>query len=139
MTDITSFLSAVVDWARSEPGLAAVALVGSHARGTGRDDSDIDLMLLCESPESYLGNQSWVERFGRPLRQAIEEWGKVTSVRVWYADGRDVEYGLAGMDWAADPADEGDARVVAEGIRILYEREGELSKRVAAFGRPHPR
>ena len=34
----------VLVWAKAQPKIRAVALVGSHARGTARPDSDIDVM-----------------------------------------------------------------------------------------------
>ena len=133
-TDITAFLGGVADWAQAEPGIVGVALVGSFARGSARPDSDIDLVLLCQYPQCYLDDRSWIEQFGTPVRQAVEEWGKVTSLRVWYADGTEVEYGLAPANWAADPADQGDAQVVSGGIRILFDRDGTLSCRLRAIG-----
>lgn len=39
---VNEFLSAVVAWATEEPDIKGLALVGSHARGTARIDSDID-------------------------------------------------------------------------------------------------
>jgi predicted nucleotidyltransferase len=128
-----AFLSKVIEWARHQPGVAAVALVGSHARGTAREDSDIDLVLLTKTPRTFLTNTNWLLEFGEPIRQETEDWGKVTSIRVWYAEGHEVEFGIAGMGWASDPSDEGDARVIKNGIRILYERAGVLSTRLARF------
>jgi len=122
MSDITLFLSNLVTWARRQPGVGAVALVGSHARGTARPDSDIDILLLLDDPQAFLADASWVRAFGEPVRQEVEHWGKVTSLRVWYADGQEVEYGLAGLDWGSDPADEGDMRVIRDGIRVVYQR-----------------
>jgi predicted nucleotidyltransferase len=133
-TDIAAFLSGVADWAQAEPGIVAVALVGSFARGSARPDSDIDLVLLCQSPQTYLDDRSWIEHFGTPVRQTVEEWGRVTSLRVWYAHGTEVEYGLAPANWAADPADQGDAQVLSGGIRVLFDRDGTLSRRLQAIG-----
>lgn len=130
---VDSFLAAVVAWAGEEPRLTAVALVGSYARGTARADSDVDLLLLSESPSALLAERAWVGRFGPLAGQAVEAWGKVTSVRVWYEGGLEVEFGVTGREWAADPADTGDAGVVAAGIRILYDASGELGGRVAAI------
>jgi len=134
MSDITHFLSNLVTWARRQPGIGAVALVGSHARGTARPDSDIDILLLLDDPQVFLADTGWVRVFGEPARQEVEYWGKVTSLRVWYADRREVEYGLAGLDWGSDPADEGDMQVIRNGIRVLYEREGRLSSRIEHQG-----
>jgi predicted nucleotidyltransferase len=132
-TIIDAFLNKVVEWAQLQPEVAAVALVGSHTRGTAREDSDIDLVLLTKMPRTFLMNTDWLLTFGEPIRQETEDWGKVTSIRVCYAEGYEVEFGVAGMDWASDPSDEGDARVVKDGIRILYERAGALSNRLARF------
>jgi predicted nucleotidyltransferase len=128
--EIEEFLSRVCAWAESEPAIAAVALVGSQARGTARPDSDVDLVILTHEPGAYLDDLAWTRLFGEPSRRTIEDWGMVTSVRVWYAGGPEVEYGIAGADWGADPADEGTARVIREGIRIVCEKGGLLSSRL---------
>jgi hypothetical protein len=45
-------LQIIVDWAKKQPTIQAVAVVGSHARGAARADSDIDLVLLATNPRS---------------------------------------------------------------------------------------
>jgi predicted nucleotidyltransferase len=134
--EVASFLKSLVEWAGLQPHVAALALVGSHARGAARQDSDIDLIVLVTSPLPYLEDATWVSVFGQPVRHEIEDWGKVTSIRVWYATGLEVEFGLTGLDWASDPADQGDAHVVRHGIKVLYDRDGRLSSRLAGFGSP---
>lgn len=133
MTDVTGLLEDVVEWARSNSSIEAVALVGSHARGRVRPESDIDLVLICHTPQHWLGDLIWLANFGRPERHSVERWGKVTSVRVGYEGGQEVEFGLAPMDWAADPQDAGDRAVVSAGIRVLFDRHGELGRRVQAI------
>ena len=119
---VESFLKAVSIWASAQPDILAVALVGSHARGGARADSDIDLVLLVEDPAAYLSNADWPKRFGRVVRRQVEPYGRVTSLRVWYDDGREVEYGFTTAQWAARPLDEGTRRVIRGGMRILFER-----------------
>jgi predicted nucleotidyltransferase len=51
---VSHVLERVRDWAASQPTIAGVALVGSHARGEARADSDIDLVLLCTPPQAYV-------------------------------------------------------------------------------------
>jgi uncharacterized protein len=131
--DTAGIIQNVVEWARAQAGLVALGLVGSHARGAAREDSDLDFLLLVEAPGSYLADMRWVSAFGFPARTRVETWGKVTSLRVWYAEGPEVEFGLAPLDWGSKPADPGDAEVVGEGIVVLFERDEILSERVRAF------
>ena len=123
-----ALIEAVANWSRLEAGISAVVLVGSHARGEARPDSDIDLVLLCADPQAYLKDKQWVRRFGQPVAIQQEDWGNVTSLRVWYA-GFEVEFGLTSVDWAADPEDRGVAEVVSHGARILFDRDGILAGR----------
>jgi hypothetical protein len=123
---VAQFLEHVTAWATDQPHISAVLLVGSYARGTARDDSDIDLILIADMPDVYTSNTGWVTEFGSPERLAAEDWGKVTSIRVWYQGGPEVEFGIAGSDWGGDPEDRGDAQVVKSGYRILYDATGAL-------------
>lgn len=59
-------LAAYVDSVRSEPGALAVVLVGSVARGTEREDSDVDVYLVVDeerfAAETARGRFAWVDR-----------------------------------------------------------------------------
>ena len=118
---IQTFLDQFIDWAKLQPDIKAVALVGSHARGAASPDSDIDLVILADDPIGYIANQSWARRFGLIERHRIEDWGKVTSLRVWYEGGPEVEFGFSAIDWANKPLDKGTRKVIDEGIVILYD------------------
>ena len=61
---IRNFLNAFVSWASAHTDVQAIALVGSFARGEARDDSDIDLVILTDQPQTYLEELKWIERFG---------------------------------------------------------------------------
>lgn len=114
-------------WATGRPEVRAVALVGSHARGAARPDSDVDLILLAERPEDLTENVEWLNGFGRVRRLAVENWGRVTSLRAWYASGLEVEFALARAEWATAP-DVGTRRVVADGLRVLLDRDGVFER-----------
>jgi hypothetical protein len=129
-----AFLERIVGWAKTQADLLAIALVGSYARGSPGPDSDVDLILLTVDPEAYLENQNWISEFGEPAHVVREEWGKVTSLRVFYAHGPEVEYGIAGPEWGSDPGDDGDARVIREGCIALYEIDQHLSRKLSRFG-----
>lgn len=128
---IAALLDAVTSWAEAQPDIVALALVGSHARGDSRPDSDVDLVILCEHPEPYVGETDWVRRFGPVEWMIVENWGKVTSVRVGYRSGQEVEFGLAAPDWAAQPLDDGTRQVLSDGCRVLLDPTGLLGAAVA--------
>jgi predicted nucleotidyltransferase len=114
-------------WASSRTDIQAVALVGSYARGTAKDSSDIDLVLISKHPEHYLKKTEWITRFGHIQRQQTEDYGKLIAIRTWYFGGLEVEYGITDEDWVTLPLDEGTLRVIQDGLRILFERNRLLS------------
>src|SRR5207244_13183284 len=78
---VSDFLDRMMNWAAHQPTIAAVALVGSHARGEARPDSVIDLVLLCEEPHAFLAHTSWVHHFGAVEERHTEEAGWVHWLR----------------------------------------------------------
>jgi predicted nucleotidyltransferase len=126
---VERFLNALVAWAAEEAGVETVLLVGSHARGAATPASDVDLLLLVTDPRAYVEDPGWAGAFGAVERSAVEDWGKVISLRVWYADGPEVEFGFATPDWMASPFDDGTRKVLEDGFRVLYRRSGRRAKR----------
>lgn len=124
---IRDFVSAFISWVSTQPDIKAVVLVGSYARGAASETSDIDLIILVNDPSQYLENTGWLSQFGTINKQQTEDYGRVISLRVWYVDGYEVEYGLATLDWAQLPLDEGTQRVIRDGMQVLFEREALLS------------
>jgi len=129
--DVQAFLQQLTAWGRSRPGILALALVGSWAGKDATLDSDVDVIILARQPEALLGDRSWVNRFGQVTRLQEEPYGKVTSLRCWYADGLEVEFGITDAAWAALPLDPGARQVIADGMHILFERDGMLGKAAA--------
>lgn len=125
---VNKFLDEFIHWASAQPGVQALALVGSYARNAAKATSDIDLVLIADDPDRFLHDLKWIENFGMVEKYQIENYGLLTSVRVWYAEGPEVEYGLTDERWAAIPLDEGSRRVIADGMRVLFERGPILSR-----------
>jgi hypothetical protein len=60
-------------------------------------------------------------------------WGAITERRFALSSGLEVELGIGVPSWAAvDPVDAGTRQVVADGIRVLNDRDGTLGALVAA-------
>ena len=123
---ISRLLDEATAWASERPDVVGLALVGSHARGTARSDSDVDLILLCTDPNSMLDHRDWPARFGKVRDVEFEDYGALRSLRAFYQDGLEVEFGLAAPAWARVPLDSGTQQVIAGGIRILYDPGGLL-------------
>jgi hypothetical protein len=98
-----------------------LALVGSHARGAARPDSDVDVLCLCAEPDAFFTDDTWLARFGA-TRWNEERWGRVRTWRVWIDGGPELELNFATPDWASEPLDPGTRQVVAGGFRALFSR-----------------
>ena len=121
------YVEEVTEWASSCEAVIALALVGSHARNKAGPDSDIDFILLCDNTSHLINNLSWIKQFGKIRSYQLEEWGVVTSIRVIYIDGQEIEFGIAPLSWASIPIDAGTSRVVTDGIKILKDKRRIVS------------
>jgi uncharacterized protein len=133
-------MKAVVEWAKTQPTIHAIAVVGSYARGAARKDSDIDLVLLTTDPQAFRADLTWVQAIDwstvdiRPQSWQDEDYGLLWSRRLWLQQGGEVEFGFAPLSWAnVSPVDSGTSRVIADGCRILYDPEKLLSRLCAAL------
>jgi predicted nucleotidyltransferase len=129
---VASFLNELTAWAATRPDIAAIALIGSHARGTVQPRSDVDLVMLCSSVDELLGGD-WPTLFGEIESSSIEDYGALKSRRIFYRNGLEVEFGIAERSWAHVPLDSGTKSVLADGARALYDPEQlvEVARRAA--------
>src|SRR4051794_22601034 len=56
MRDVANASAATRSWAADCPDIAAACSIRSWARGEPRIDSNLDLIVVCEAPERYIGN-----------------------------------------------------------------------------------
>lgn len=125
---LSAFLKAFNRWAGAQSDVKAIALVGSHARDAATEGSDVDLLIVTTDVAKYINDRSWVSLFGEIAEYRIEEWGNVTSLRTFYLDGLEVEYGFTTLDWARRPMSAGSLKVVSDGMKILFDPQSILSK-----------
>ena len=132
----------VTAWAKAQPTMRAVALVGSHARGTAGPASDVDFMLLATDPDTFRADLTWVDQIdwhridAHPQKWQDEDYGLAWSRRVWLARASmPVELTFAPLCWAnVDPPDGGTRRVISGGCQILYDPDGLLVRLCEAIG-----
>ena len=127
-------LDVIAKWVRARQDIRGLALVGSHACGTARTNSDIDLVVLATAPAVLRADTSWLEAIAwssvglRIANWDDEDYGVVWSRRVRLSSGAELEISFAPVAWAlTDPVDAGTRRVVSDGCRILHDPDGLLA------------
>ena len=114
-------------------------MVGSRARGTERENSDIDLVVLADAPNAYRSDMHWLRAIdwpadGRVSRWSDENYGVVWSRRIWIAANLEIEISFAPLSWAdVAPLDAGTSRVVSDGCRILFDPDGYFERLTEAI------
>lgn len=121
------FIEDFMRWATKRKDIRAVALVGSYAREELDKDADIDLVIITETPQKYITNTEWTRVFGRPITKKVEEYGKLTSLRIWYENGLEIEYGFAPREWIQTLSGDEMKQIPDDGLRVLFEKEILLS------------
>ncbi len=108
-------------------------MVGSWARGAGRLDSDLDILLLTDDPERLTESQEWLHEIGDPPVVRRDQFGPIVECRVRFASGLELELGIGPLTWAnMRPLDAGTRMVVSDGLQILYDPDGFLTTLRAA-------
>ncbi|MBN1799643.1 MAG: nucleotidyltransferase domain-containing protein [Spirochaetales bacterium] len=124
------FIGHIKNWALNEPKVNSVLLVGSYARHNAKPDSDIDLVIIVEKQIDFLHNHDWIYLFGRVSTYSFEDWGRVQSIRVFYKDSFEVEYGITESTWAEIPVDQGTFQTINKGCRIVVDKSCLLKRLV---------
>lgn len=128
MKEPEKYIKEVKQWASSCVTVQALALIGSHARNEAKPDSDIDFLIICDDKSKLIDDIAWVNKFGEVISCTKEEWGIVTSIRVSYRDGQEIEFGLAPLNWVditfGDKIPEG----ISDRIKILIDDNNILGK-----------
>ena len=125
----------LVGWARTQPDVRGLVLVGSYARGRERMASDVDVVVLTTDQAGRVADPGWFTAL-RPGSRLVRvaRWGDVQEQRYRLRSGLLVELGLAPVTWAATPLDGGTRRVLTDGHRVLHDPDGLLSRCCSALG-----
>ena len=127
LIQVIDFIEDFMRWSKRRKDIRALALVGSYARETANETSDVDLVVITNDPQKYITDTEWTRVFGTVITKNVEDYGKVTSLRVWYESGLEIEYGFTTRDWVQTPLDKGTKRIVNDGMRVLFEKEVLIS------------
>jgi hypothetical protein len=122
--DAERIIATIVGWAKEQPTVQAVALVGSHARGTARADSDIDIVVLTTNPQAFRAETAWLKAIStRISKWQDEDYRGLWSRRLWLEENSaEIELGFTSLSWAdVNPLTPGTRAVIADGCRILHD------------------
>ena len=131
MTKQDQFIATFTKWVESQPLILGAVLVGSHARGAARVDSDIDLVVIAKDPKVLLEDDEWLKHFGNPSKIGREDYQSVQSKRVFYTNGLEVEFGITTSDWLVVSNDT--RQILNDGHKILNDKASLFS---AFFRKP---
>lgn len=120
---IEDFISALKAFSENNSIIESVILVGSYARGTNQEDSDLDIVVITPNKAEMVANQDFVQNFGKVLSKQTEYYGACTSVRVWYENGPEVEFGIAEPSWIERPLDRETYKVLSDGYQIILDKK----------------
>jgi predicted nucleotidyltransferase len=125
----------VAAWAKTQPDIVALALVGSWARGNPNKRSDIDFMLISEAPKQRLAGIRWTKAMcSTHLASPLKSWrngfyGAVWSRHMLLRGGQRIELSFGAQSWASlSPLDPSTRYVVQDAFDILYDPEGLLGR-----------
>jgi len=129
-TLLDSFFTDVCSWCARNKDIFGLALVGSYARRSDKENSDVDLIIITKQPELLLENQSWAHTFGKIKSIRKENYGKVVSLHTAYMHLPEIEFGITDLSWVDLPLDDGTKKVILDGIRVIYDPLGLLQQAV---------
>lgn len=119
---LTEFIEELRQFTLSDPDILTTLIVGSCARGTNTPSSDVDVVIITNNKPGMVADQRFTEQFGTVSRSQTEYYGACTSVRVWYDNGLEVEFGLVEPSWMDRPLDAGTHRVLSDGYKIVEDK-----------------
>lgn len=133
-------LQRFLDWARSQPDIRAVALVGSAVRVDRPADewSDYDLIVVASDPGIYLTSTEWLAQIGSSWCSILETapTGQPVERRVLFEGGFDIDFIILSIDDARQGFENMPmiAEISQRGRKVLWDKDGILPEIPASPG-----
>lgn len=103
--------------------IESIIIVGSFARGTNTESSDLDIVIITSNKSGMIADQGFIQEFGEVYKQQTEYYGACMSIRVWYKDGKEVEFGIVEPSWISMPLDAGTDQVLSDGYKVIVDKK----------------
>lgn len=118
-----SFINKLKEFSINDKHIESVIIVGSYARGTNKETSDLDLCIITTNKIEMIKNPDFVKKFGSFYKIQTEYYGACTSIRVWYESGLEVEFGIVEPPWISLPLDNGTHKVLSDGYKVIIDKK----------------
>jgi predicted nucleotidyltransferase len=130
----TDRLIAVIRWlVTGRNDLRGMAVCGSWARGNPRPDSDLDVLIVAQNPDSLRRDQKWIRDLNfsdvgfRYVGHKTARYGVVWSAHIELEPEAKLELTFAKESWASvHPIDQGTRDVVMDIARVSASSSGAL-------------
>lgn len=117
------FFDKLKEYARNTSYIESIIIIGSYAKRTNRENSDLDIVIVTSNKTGMISSQDFIHNFGDVYKQQTEYYGACTSIRVWYKDGKEVEFGLVEPSWILTPLDAGTYQVLSDGYKLVIDKK----------------
>ena len=77
-------------------------------------------------PQIIIGTYCMEWRINYPVKFQKKQtgyYGACTSIRVWYKDGPEVEFGIVEPSWMSMPLDDGTHKVLSDGYKVVIDKK----------------
>ncbi|MDE5671422.1 MAG: nucleotidyltransferase domain-containing protein [Eubacterium sp.] len=118
-----SFIHKLKEFSMNNNHIECAIIVGSYARGTNTENSDLDICLITTNKKEMIENPDFVKQFGTFSKMQTEYYGACTSIRVWYENSLEAEFGIVEPSWIRLPLDNGTHKVLSDGYKVIVDKK----------------
>ncbi|WP_138751433.1 hypothetical protein [Paenibacillus sinopodophylli] len=121
--DHYKLMYAFVEWAGKQTYVDGIALIGLCADDENEEDSNLSFLLITDKKQKLA--EAILHQFSfESLEQAsVEEYNKLTSIKVVYESGIEADYGIANEDWLQMPLGNELGASLAMGFKVIWETD----------------